>query len=1098
MILRASVILICILMLFTCMAFAQEGEGEGEGETVAEPAKCRITTTSDYNLPNTMGNVVETLTKTYPSVSPLTPFLGVWVKVLEWHPGDSIEVIVDNVPRTTYNALGVSPGWQLLPAVALSLSGSLEVQVRSTFNTNIADPSLVLIGAIQFLDVASVANPADPNTLQGFTYSTNLVIPGYTPPGIVTPDADMMADVGPLLPLQTQVAVLGGISGVNAPRVAVSWRYIEVENTDGETEGESGSEGEMGSEGEAGNEGEGGSGGPPTLELLYGDESLGHSVLADSGETCNETMSPITSSLLGSPGKPAVQLSIGGTVLAGARIIIDDFVLTYSPEQYQTIYPWLYRLYGNIIQNGDFESGTDPFIIEKVGTGVSNCPDINEAIQNIGEEACSPDHAIVFDLAAVIMMPQITTCEVSPEIVGKGQMLTLTLTGTYLTNILEVWLVPQLGVSGEGAEETMKYVVLNPGGDNTDEEATYTYNFNGPFNTDAEGDPLCTDGSIQGLFYTDTTSSTVKPVENCDILPLVDTVPPILDVSAPGGTNASVVSPYSPSVTIASRTVPPAMGFPAFWTPQYEVTPKNAGSFAQEDMHVYVKYADSCANTDTQNFAIQATFLDPLPMDTGGNLYNVEQAGFRGSVPQPGSISIYPDGGPGSVRLNSTIPIGSFFLTAVTEEGAPTLEALWQIEAINNSGSWLASFKFEATDRAGNLLDTSQYNSINIHWICCPKATFSGSYTASQRVIDLPWSLGRGPLPGALPACAPLAYFRVYSKDRATDYLTRQGTSDWQAGPLRENTLISGRPLRAWVDEILSNGNDVCIDIIGADEAGNVQCRAGDSIGVEGDFGGANPIAYIPIRAEDTGTKPRPNEAIDTGLRINLVHQRYVGGSDPVQTVRTYGGATRIALPPLEQACDTRVNAALEFRASLPAGSMAPGCRILWKLYQDNALVARGVTDPQAPGTVQQAMLMNLLVSCNQGYDSAELVDFDSSGNFIQESRSLDRNVYLAIPPSDGNLLSNGYGLEPCSIPAVGADMEFFRRLGDEGNPPNPDNPNWPSERRREIYYTLTAQTVLEGTNEIDLTPASVSFSVYVREVEEEVRDEAPIREFSR
>jgi len=94
--------------------------------------------------------------------------------------------------------------------------------------------------------------------------------------------------------------------------------------------------------------------------------------------------------------------------------------------------------------------------------------------------------------------------------------------------------------------------------------------------------------------------------------------------------------------------------------------------------------------------------------------------------------------------------------------------------------------------------------------------------------------------------------------------------------------------------------------------------------------------------------------------------------------------------------------------------------------------------------------------------------------------------------------MQNGYGLVPCPVPALGADIEFYRRLGDEGNPPNPNNPNWPSERRREVYYTLTAQTIMDGTGEIDLTPASAGFSIYVREAEAVIRDETPVREFSR
>ncbi|HOH28344.1 MAG TPA: hypothetical protein PLC40_01605, partial [Candidatus Hydrogenedentes bacterium] len=164
---RYSVVLAGLLLVLAFSAFAQEGENEGEVEGEGGPdAKCRLTTTTPYTLP-TSTVLRETLKQTYSSVSPLTPFFGVWVKVLEWNPTDKIEVIVDSVPRMTYNALVASPGWQLLPAVSLSLAGSATVEVQSTIKINVPNPSLVLVGAIEFLDVASVVNPTEPNSLDG-------------------------------------------------------------------------------------------------------------------------------------------------------------------------------------------------------------------------------------------------------------------------------------------------------------------------------------------------------------------------------------------------------------------------------------------------------------------------------------------------------------------------------------------------------------------------------------------------------------------------------------------------------------------------------------------------------------------------------------------------------------------------------------------------------------------------------------------------------------------------------------------------------------------------------------------------------------------
>lgn len=1104
---RYSVVLAGFLLVFAFSAFAQEGENEGESEGEGGPeAKCRLTTTGDYTLP-TPTLLRETLTRTYPSVSPLTPFFGVWVKVLEWNPTDKIEVIVDSVPRMTYNALVASPGWQLLPAVALSLAGSATVEVQSTTKTNVPNPSLILVGAIEFLDVASVVNPTEPNSLQDFSYSNDLNITGYTPPGIVTPDADMLPDVGPLLPLQTQVVVMGGITTVN-PRLGIRWRYsegVETEGEEGESEGEN--------EGESEGEGEPGPFMPPSLELFWGDAMLHHTVLTVSGPPCSTVVASLNA-MAGITAQPAVEISWGEGAVPGSRIILDDFSLSYAPESYEAQYPWLHRRYGNIIMNGDFESGTDPFVIESVG-GYTGCPDIDAAVQEIGADACSDTHAVVFLQEEVLpVVPVVTSCSVEPEIVGKGETLRLTLTGENLQEIDEVQLVPQLG------DSVGSYVLMEKNGEGSPTEVEYIYRFNGPLNFDQNGADLCTDGRISNLNYTELTSGAVKPVDGCGVLPLVDTIPPMLLVSNIEGTNAEAASP-----SVSAYRVLPNGTFPNFWAPQYDITPKNAASYTREDMRVYLKRNDYCpseGDTETVYLNLVAQFRDPQPE---GIPTPVEQAGFKSYSGSIDNLSIYPDvsdegesepsTSAGMVRWTSQpgIPTEALFTASPdTEAGGEILVADWQLQ-MQVSGNGVVNFKLEATDRAGNLLDTSQNNSIYLYWLCCPRAQMDGNSTTGAGVIDLPWSLGRGPLPGVLPACAPLAFFRVYAKNKATGALTLLGTTDWQAGPLRETTLVVGRPLRSVVDEILAGGNDICIDIIGADEAGNVQCRAEDLIQYEGDFSGTNPIDYISIQTERGGTKPRPDEAIDTAIRINLFHEFFDDDDETddgyppgVWSIRSYGAATRVALPPLAEACATRVNAGVRFRATLPAGSSGAGVPVLWKLYQEGALVARGLAqengleapmDPNAVNGPTPYSLMGLLVSCNQGYSSVDLADYEG-GTFVQESRSLDRNVYLAVPPSDAALLLNGYGLEPCAIPALGADIEFFRRLGDEGNPPNPENPNWPSERKREIQYTLTAQTVSPETGQIDLTPASVSFSIYVREAEDEVRGEAPIREFSR
>jgi len=90
------------------------------------------------------------------------------------------------------------------------------------------------------------------------------------------------------------------------------------------------------------------------------------------------------------------------------------------------------------------------------------------------------------------------------------------------------------------------------------------------------------------------------------------------------------------------------------------------------------------------------------------------------------------------------------------------------------------------------------------------------------------------------------------------------------------------------------------------------------------------------------------------------------------------------------------------------------------------------------------------------------------------------------------------YSVTPPVACPVSDPNDFDWRLGDEGVPPDPADPNAATARRRQVNYVLTAQTVINNGQFIDTTPATARFSVYVREVEEEVRDEIPIREFGR
>ncbi len=1141
---RSSAVWAGVMWLLVFGAFAQEGE--------PEPGilNCRLTTNedTDYFLPDIPAHVEETLTGTgVPvSVAPMQ-YVVVWVNPLRSNPSDEIQIFIDGTEVTTSPMPPSGGDWQALTPVEITAAATeptIDIQIKTTLSTG-PEPSLVLVGAVQVTDTPSIVNPSLSDTLVEFEYEPPAyTIPGYEPLGRINLDEhpDVKAAIDPL-PLQNYIAVMGGISS-DPPRLSFSWKYME--GTAAAEEGEGEAEGEPEGEGEGPAEGEPGPAMPPMLNLFWGENPLENILLtpgsgSDDCETVDRLLGAFTGE--GEPaepaGRPVVEVSLQQALPMGSRIIIDDFALTYDlPETYATAFPWLAARYTNAIENGSFEDGTDPFTIEAVDESL-DCPftidDVRQEELPEFWEACDGDWAVVFELGEdILLAPVIESCivDVGPDCkyVGKGEMLRVELKGRNLENIGELRMYTEKDWVSGNLEASPYIVLFGPPDDvSAAAEVEYTFRFNGPCNEDANGNLLCTDGSILGFYYTNGFSDALEPLTGClttcdeafDPINnpiIVDTIPPVLRIPPVEGTNAKV----SPSPKVSQyRVIPPgyAEQFPSFWVPQYDaITPKNAGSYLTEDLHVYLKSNLICPNTQEEILYVDLSieFVDPPPACDGMTIDNVSLSGFKEYTKNIDATNLasygpFPDtfdddDHTGAARWTNgpvDIEVSGFYSTFPSPFLDPdgiVLTSNWQMEMkVDDSGQ--VNFKLDATDNAGNVLDTSQYNTIHLHWLRNPVATLKANYAAGQRVIDIPWDLQRPPLPGALPACAPLALFRVYSANQ-DGYLTLQGTSAWQAGPLRETTLIAGRPLRKVVDESLAAGNDVVIDVVGADEAGNIQCGASDAVQFLGDYG-SNDIEYIPIPAEDEGTNPRPNEALDTAIRINLIHERYVGDANPPEAIRRYGGATRVALPPLAEACDTRVNAGLTFRANLPAAYRGT-YRILWKLYEDGGLVARGVTnsvpfDPSDPfHAIQTANLMGLLLSCNQGYGPEGLADYDAGGTFIDEARSLNRNVYLAVPPSDGSLMQNGYGLVPCPVPALGADIEFYRRLGDEGNPPNPNNPNWPSERRREVYYTLTAQTIMDGTGEIDLTPASAGFSIYVREAEAVIRDETPVREFSR
>ena len=711
-------------------------------------------------------------------------------------------------------------------------------------------------------------------------------------------------------------------------------------------------------------------------------------------------------------------------------------------------------------------------------------------------------------LAGAFFRPGVTGCVIRPEIIGANQDATLTLIGRNLMFLESVLLIPEmplLDTPGNTNDPALYIDLFDPAvlrrvsyTDRLGGSMSIDFRFSQPFNLAADGStPICTDGRAYFVSVIDGLP-TGEGLETCDIL--IDTIAPVLDIVEHVPVNDAAAG----SPTISGDRVPPTALItaphsmtPTNWTPSDPIIiPKNMGSFLFTDMHVYLnagsRYDDpyTAAGADGPlppflDVMFEAQFTDPYPRDADNNVFYVETAGFVSTSLTNWSPFFYPDppNNRGTARWNgSSVAIEYGEAAFVATSGLPlgdTLTATWNAQFGYASEPFRARFKLEATDRAGNRTETDNYHNINLHWLYRTRAEFRSQVDMNVENPEIYWRLSRPfeDLPDAKPGCAPLANFRLYEMDQDGELLGVIAESGWRADALRGTSPFGGSTLQTILNQ--RQGQWLCLTIRGADETGNIQYYSSSNIfDLE-----LNEVDFIYWQQQGPGANP----ALDTSIRLELYHERY--GQEGVR-YRDYGAATRVPLPPLDEACDTRVNGDVVMRAFFPTADQRVANAyykgIVWKFYKEGVLVARGVADIDDYG-VASASTMNMLMDCDEHSLANWLADYDTvTGNFIFDWRSLEWGRFLAEPPED--------------CPGLGT---FDWRLGDEGNPPDPDNPNLPSARRREIRYTLTAQTVViytDGAGDqevlIDQSPATAAFSIYVRTMQE--RDEAPIREMSR
>lgn len=715
--------------------------------------------------------------------------------------------------------------------------------------------------------------------------------------------------------------------------------------------------------------------------------------------------------------------------------------------------------------------------------------------------------------------PQILGCAISPAVISRGQRATFTFYGRNLLLLNAIYLIPEMpfpGLPGDMNIPEHRYPLMDRFGDAPFQDVTYSgrlgdqlsvsFTFFGPFNENLFGDLICTDGRAD---FAALIGNEIIPAGPQDCSLLIDTIAPVLTIDDNPTADAAVPG-VSPSVAVVNRvpaTEVTALAGDLEWVPGIEeyITPKNVRLYRMGDMHIYVNPGsrgdvpyDQAWNEgpdDNLRITLNATFLDPYPVDGEGFIYPVEIAGFPAFFEASGVNPFnYPEAMLGAARwsgdsraLLGTYSHGADFFAV----NGQVLDAVWTVGSLLDeltgvpiygpNEPWRARFKLEARDRAGNTLDTGAYNNINIHWLFRTRAAVETRIDATAQIPDIYWGLDRGfpDLPDARSYCTPRAKFYLYL-DVGDDYVLIAESVDWlwHPEPLRGTTLMSdGQTLQ----QILDNypGARLCLGIQGADEAGNVQFYD-DTVAM----------------CWDNSGRPVLDTALETRIRLELFHERY----GTAGRYRNYGTATRVPLPRLIEACDTRVNAWVNMRALTPS-SMPGEYHILWKLYREGVLVARGAEDVTHLEPDVEAHLLQHNVDAEDfllfrgggavvtNVDHADIV----GGLLNLNTQFLDPGVspYMGEPPGRW---PDGSDYE-CAF-KVGFDDQ---RLGDEGDPPLLLNPNAPSARRREIRYTLTAQTAINSTPPmIDLSPATASFSIYVLEVDEQVRDEAPIREFER
>ena len=553
-----------------------------------------------------------------------------------------------------------------------------------------------------------------------------------------------------------------------------------------------------------------------------------------------------------------------------------------------------------------------------------------------------------------------------------------------------------------------------------------------------------------------------------------------------------LVMPAGQPPTFIVDTVPPVLMLDS----TFSITPAPAalspGTLLLGDVHALI---NPSANTTlpfelavpsaAMSCSISAYFVESLkPLDGNGVACDVTPSGFL-SDPQPNSTALLTStaDAPGLAQLNGVVSnIGNVSNAAVTFSGSQAgLSAVWNIIDVQTNGDdpWNIAVKPVAFDRAnnpskvvdGNGNPVTLANALHVWWMYRVKAEFSGgtAFGTQTTTPHFDWALLplTGPPAGAFLPLTSSVWFKVWSAPAdgvspwtpmMTTWQHTFATSIDRTTPvvIGANTVTLGDLLKDNLSSLQSKY--LRIALRGQDLAGNVQPE------LSTDPRQFNDPAFLTAFQDWTNGASQGNVAVDTDLNVQLSHRmRATTGSDTV--LRSFGSMARVPLPSLPEAkAGAYVNAQVSMGARYPEqmnsidtwGSM----HVEWKLYEDGALVAQGRMEPQAFNKPMEMALPGILLGNTSSLVNAILTP--------------------VTPPNPGAFLRAG-------------------RMGDEMTSTSPG-------RQRELRYMLVAQTVATigsltaATPQIivDPTPATVEFSIYVREMLDKVREEQPVRIYER